>query len=501
MFFILPFCIYLFWEKCFLASFLNNLHFSLLTNLFSSSTLFSSCFSPQVCLRLWFFFKKKKFGFSSPFFFSLFQFVFFAFSFFEHRSFLVPFFLLGTSCFWFLLLFFWTFLVAYCISIFQLLEPKKTFVFETSHHFLRCLKKKLMIFENVFDIQLCFTFPSYSILVSLIFFLLVRLKEYLFFLNVFSGDLPFFSVSWLFFFSSFLHSRFFCFFFCESSILITSLFRYKKHLCCVCHSLYFSIFSIILLSSLFCFHLFKSSFCCFFIFPFSFPSGKYFLVLIFFTVLSNLLSFLFSLFFFISFFPVSCFFACSFHFCLFFFFLSFVSPFSLLYFFLVFFSSSPFCLCASFSPYLLFLDLFFLIISLSRFFLTSFVLDLISLDFLLLNLFPSSPYRLKIICLCTFRKLPLSFFHFCFMFVWTFLWFLPLVFISCFLIFFLHRRFCVFSYCLHSFFLSLSLSSFVFYLIFSYFFTSFSSLFDFLPKIFIFHDFMSVFLEPCLYLW
>ena len=39
-------------ENVFFASFLNSLLFSLLTDLFSSFTFFSSCFSPLVCLRL-----------------------------------------------------------------------------------------------------------------------------------------------------------------------------------------------------------------------------------------------------------------------------------------------------------------------------------------------------------------------------------------------------------------------------------------------------------------
>ena len=114
---------------------------------------FSLLVSPLRFVFTFDFFFKKKFGFSSPFFFSLFSVWVLRFSFLKTGLFLFHFsFLLGTSCFWFLL-FFWTFLVAFCISIFQLLEPKKkNFVFETSHHFLRCLKKKLMIFENVFDI-------------------------------------------------------------------------------------------------------------------------------------------------------------------------------------------------------------------------------------------------------------------------------------------------------------------------------------------------------------
>ena len=282
------------------------------------------------------------------------------------------------------------------------------------------LKKKLLIFKNVFDIQLCFTFLSYSILVSPIFSTSCALERISFFLfERFFGVifLFFFSVSWLFFFSSFFHSRVFCFFFCESSILITSLFRYKKHLCCVCHSLYFSIF----LSSFFHhFFAFIFSNLLFVVFSFSlspFPAGNTFLFS--FSLLSfPIYSPFFFLYFSLSLFSLSLVFSLVLSiFVSFFSFSPSFLHFLFFTFFLFFFSSSPFCLYAFFSPYLLFLDLFFLIISLSRFFLTSFVLDLISLDFLLLNLFPSSPYRLKIICLCTFRKLPLSFFHFCFMFV------------------------------------------------------------------------------------
>ena len=100
--------------------------------------------------------------------------------------------------------------------VFQLLEPKPTSVFETSHHFLRFLKqKKLLIFENVFAIFLCFTSLLYSILVSPMFLLLLRLKEYLFFERFFSVDLPFFSVSSFFFlfFFFFFPCSIFCVFF------------------------------------------------------------------------------------------------------------------------------------------------------------------------------------------------------------------------------------------------------------------------------------------------
>ena len=330
-----------FWEKeCFSLPFWTTSFFSLLTNLFSSFTFFSSCFSPLVCLRLWFFFlkKKKTSVFHLPFSFPFFQFEFFVFLFWTQVF----------SCsifpsFWVQVVFDFSF-------FFQ----KKIFGRFLHLHFSASWTKKkpsflkrLIIFcdalKKTLDFRKCFW---YSIVfhISFVFnscisyfLLLLRLKEYLFFERFFGWSSLFFSVSWLFFFSSFIHSRCFVSFFVNLPFWSLRYFV-LNNTCVVFVTLCIFHFSFILLSSFFCFHLFKSSFCCFFILPFSFPSGKYFLVPIFFTVLSNVLSFLFSLFFFISFFPISCFFACSFHFCVFFFFLSFVSPFSFPYFFLVFFS-------------------------------------------------------------------------------------------------------------------------------------------------------------------
>ena len=155
MFFILSFCIYFFAKKCFFASF------------FWTTSFFFSFYKPLFFLHLFLFlflssglsspliFLKKTSVFHLPFSFPFFSLIS-SFFFFEHRSFLVPFFLpSGYTCSWFLLLFFelfWTLFASPFFLFFQPLEPKKTFVFETSHHFLRCLKKKLMIFENVFDI-------------------------------------------------------------------------------------------------------------------------------------------------------------------------------------------------------------------------------------------------------------------------------------------------------------------------------------------------------------
>ena len=115
--------------------------------LFLQTSFLPSPFSLLVSL-LWFvfaFFFFKNFGFSSPFFLFPFFSLISSFFFFEHRSFLVPFFLpSGYKLFLisssFFLNFFGRFLHLQFFCFFQLLEPKKkTFVFETSHHFLRCL--------------------------------------------------------------------------------------------------------------------------------------------------------------------------------------------------------------------------------------------------------------------------------------------------------------------------------------------------------------------------
>ena len=139
---------FIFWEKeCFFASFLNNL-------------LFFSSYKPLFFLHLFLFLFLSS-GLSSPWFFYLtlvfhlpFSFPFFSlissFFFFEHRSFLVPFFLpSGYNCSWFLFVlnFFGRFLH---LQFFCFLNQKKTFVFETSHHSLRCLKKKLTTFRKCF---------------------------------------------------------------------------------------------------------------------------------------------------------------------------------------------------------------------------------------------------------------------------------------------------------------------------------------------------------------
>ena len=144
-----------FWEKeCFFASFLNNLLFFLFLQ---TSFLPSPC-SLLVSL-LWFVFvyeikKKKNFGFSSPFFFHLFQFVFFIFLFLTHvfscsifPSFLVQVFLISSSFFEL----FWSLFASPIFCFFSFLNQR-------SPSFLKRLiifcdsKKKLLILENVFDI-------------------------------------------------------------------------------------------------------------------------------------------------------------------------------------------------------------------------------------------------------------------------------------------------------------------------------------------------------------
>ena len=118
-----------------------------------------------------------------------------------------------------------------------------------------------MVFENVLKFDLCHTSPFVFNSCITYFSFLPRLRNISsLFLNFVSGELPFFSVSSLFYFSSSFHSRFFVSLSCESSILFTSLFKKKKPPR-VFHSLFIlSSFFLNFFSSLFCFHLVDSSF-------------------------------------------------------------------------------------------------------------------------------------------------------------------------------------------------------------------------------------------------
>ena len=346
---------YIFWEKRMFFRFLfwTTSFFSLLTNLFSSFTFFSSCFAPLVCLRPFFFFWKLQF-FISHFLFPFFSLIS-SFFFFEHRSFLVPFFLpSGYKCSWFLLVFelFWSLFASPIFS--ASLTKKKNLRFWSVSSFFAVPLKINSWFSKMFLIFNCVSHFFRIQFLYLLFFYFFCVWKNIFFFERFFGWSFFFSVSWLFFFSSFNHSRFFVSFFVNLPFWSLRYFV-TKNTCVVFVTLYFSIFSFILLSSLFfCFHLFKSLFCCFFFLPFSFPSGKHFLVPIFFTVLSDLLSFLL-----FSFFLLYLLFSLSLVFSLvlsifvsFFFFLSFVSPifFSLLFScFFFFFSFLSLCLFFSLS--------------------------------------------------------------------------------------------------------------------------------------------------------
>ena len=462
----------------FFASFLNNLFF-----------LF---FLPLFFLHLFLFLFLSS-GLSSPlnflkklrFFISLFLFpfsvCFLRFFFFEHRSFLVPFFLpSGYKLFLISSSFFELFWSLFASPFFSFLNQKKKPSFLKRLIIFSMLKKKLLIFENVFGIQLCFTFLSYSILVSLIFLLLVRLKEYLFF--------------WTFFRVIFLFFRFLgCFSFLLLFILdVLFLFLWIFHFDhfvislqktpVLCLSL--SVFSIFLSS--FFHHFLLSSFQIFFLLFFHSPfifSQRENIFLFPFSLLSfPIYSPFFFLFFSLSlFFPVSCFFRLFFPFLCLFFFLSLVSPFSFLYFFLVFFFFSFLSLCLFFYPisnffgsHFSFSDNFFISFFLDFFCSWSHFSRLPSSQLVSFIFISSKNYlfvHLSKIASVIFSLL----LHFlCGPFFDSNL----LFFISCFLIFFLHRRFCVFSYCLHSFFSLLFLISFLFScFLYQFFFISVSDFF------------------------
>ena len=293
---------------------------------------------------------------------------------------------------------------------------------------------------------MCFTSLLYSILVSPICVLLLRLKEYLFFERVFRWIFLFFLFHRAFLLLLLFHSRFFGVS-CESSKLITSLF-FDKNTCAVFCTL--CILPFFLSSFFHDFFAFIFSKLLFIVFhsPFSFLSGKPFSFPIFFSLLSNLLSFLLFLhFFFISFFP-SFFFRLFFPSYLFFYFfpwfLHFLFPCFFLFFLLLLYVSVSFFPLSLVFFYLLF-TFIFIFSSLSfvlfvhllfcpslnswfhfslsdRFFISVF-LDLFC-SWSHFSWLPSSQHvpfisiSSKIFFfLGPFRKLPLSFFHFWFIFL------------------------------------------------------------------------------------
>ena len=134
-------------------------------------------------------------------------------------SFLVPFsFLLGTSVFDFFFFFFellWSLFASPIFCFFSFLNQRNPSFLKRLIIFSAILsqKKKTLIFEYVFELFKCFTSLLYSILVSPIFLLLLRLKEYLFFERFFRWIFPFFCFIVFFLFFCFFSFSIFCAFF------------------------------------------------------------------------------------------------------------------------------------------------------------------------------------------------------------------------------------------------------------------------------------------------